>query len=642
MKVDSFLSNTVLSKLSIMPFLLFVLMGACEANDLTIWLIPSIPGGETVPGTADLEAFNRRFGQECPVTVANTNDPYLCDQLLLRNPEFSEPDWHMVFSQKELLVRLEDFAKDNQVHVSVRFLSWCRAFSYLRSAAAPVQKSRAHRDFQPPDIAQIGDTWVAYFADQEALLARPANDPDDFSWRSLPGRADISLRYITDLRLLFYWKRLPHQAPDAPFLQIDPESWEAAVESLVRFHAEHTDAFLPPVALPLAHTPNLIHDYAPLTWSGGGAFIDTKRSRMSIRSEHSLAVPLFLARNSVHCLKSGEAVKILSFPEISHEECCYHFLRARFLATIEPASFIARWTASFSELHASDNPVRKDFWDYAAVAGMPGRSWKGGSDLAIFKSTDEPRLALRLARFVAGDPVCLESLAKSGFMPSQMPDFGVRILLENLDPDDPGREELAETIRGEILSAREHAALPEWPTFIESADVLDGFQNLWRAVGRGDRDGNARIRIENATRDLELCVNRNIHWPTRFAYLAGKWSWAILSAFLFVLCAAVYHFRKIGQKDRLLRVAIELLRRRDHVLISRMGALLDDASFTEAELLEYFPDEFARVRDMNGELYRNIEQDFRMSGDRRQNLEVLVEERHGGSPWRIEASAISE
>ncbi len=444
----------------------------------------------------------------------------------------------MIVSQKAVLNELVRFAQENHVHLHVRFLSWCRAFSYLQSALGRSESEIKPDSMRLPDVAQVGDTWVAYLHEKDALMHRPDTFSDQLSWRSVPGRMNVSLRYITDLRLLFYWKRLPGHAPDLEPFVLDPTTWETAINSVVSYNCQHEDAVLPPMSFPLALTPNLIHDYAPLVWSGGGRFLDPRKQKMLFSSDQALAIPVFLARNASMKGSANNSYKVLSFPEISHEECCYHFLRARFLATIEQVSFISRWAASFAELHAEKS--RYGFWHYAAVAKLPGQSWKGGSDPAVFRHTNHPDLALKLARFIASDANCVEHLAQAGFMPAQMRDFGIGILLDAMCPEGKQRQELATMIENEVRMAREHSPIAQWPTFIESVEVLNGFQRLWRAVGQGDRDNSARLRIQKAAHDLEYSINRNIHLRTRVGYFILQWAWLLLSILLIFFMFAFY------------------------------------------------------------------------------------------------------
>ena len=241
---------------------------------MRLWLVSSTPGGDAIPDQDELSSFNLRFGANSPVTVSNTIDPFLCDQLLSRNPEYGEPDWQMVRSHCKLLDELVRFAEENRVRIVVRFLSCCRAFLHLDAAQNPDGKDgrRGTAPKDAPDVAQIGDTWAAWFADKDAMAAWPDVAAEGLKCRSLPGCGKISVRYIADLRMLFYWRRLPGAPPSGPWLEIDAAGWTHAVECILAANS-HRSRPLPPVAFPLGLTPNLVHDYAPLVWAGGGSFL---------------------------------------------------------------------------------------------------------------------------------------------------------------------------------------------------------------------------------------------------------------------------------------------------------------------------------------------------------------------------------
>jgi hypothetical protein len=53
-------------------------------------------------------------------------------------------------------------------------------------------------------------------------------------WYSLRGHGPVAIKYLTDLRLLFYWKRLPGESFDGPQLRIDDHAWPSILESLAQ------------------------------------------------------------------------------------------------------------------------------------------------------------------------------------------------------------------------------------------------------------------------------------------------------------------------------------------------------------------------------------------------------------------------
>jgi hypothetical protein len=181
-------------------------------------------------------------------------------QLLAWNQELNVPNSAMINGQREMLMALRRFAFSQNVHINVLFVWWGRAFDELvRYTQIGAGKDSADgREF--PDIAQIGSTWVAYFADRKALVPQTPKD-DELDWREIPDVARATLRYTLDVRLIFYWKKM--SASDDTFV-IDSISWESITESLRIRIAEQQQSLNPPFAFPIGLSQNLEHDYFPL------------------------------------------------------------------------------------------------------------------------------------------------------------------------------------------------------------------------------------------------------------------------------------------------------------------------------------------------------------------------------------------
>ncbi|MGH9800762.1 MAG: hypothetical protein ACRD82_10385 [Blastocatellia bacterium] len=71
---------------------------------------------------------------------------------------------------------LRRFAKENNVRINVRFVWWVQAFDELRAVAEGRQNAMLNNVRIAPDVAQVGSTWVGYFARSQALLPRGTVD----------------------------------------------------------------------------------------------------------------------------------------------------------------------------------------------------------------------------------------------------------------------------------------------------------------------------------------------------------------------------------------------------------------------------------------------------------------------------------
>lgn len=499
---------------------------------LTIWLIPLELADQDK--TMNFDEFNTQIGKDGWVTVLNTTIPHYRNQLIAWDPEFAYPNFPIIKGQRETLAALRRFAQENGVHINVRFVWWDQAFEELKAITEGRQSSMQEGIQIAPDVAMTGSTWVGYFAKKGTLLPRGPNS-DGLSWRDTPDVAAASLRYTTDLRLIFYWKRMSWPATVSPFV-LESNSWDAILDSLSK-RPIVPGRLSPPMAMPIALTYRTLHDYAPLIWAGGGRFIDANSRRADLTSEQALAIPLKLMERSVQVSEQNARHSLLAFPEMSHEEAVQHFLNGEYVAVIEPVQFFKRWRdavttdglpKSFTEDQKGvPKSAAVNFFDYAGVAAPP-RTFIGGSDLIVTNrvadKAEERRLAFQLVRFLATDDRYSATLAELGTLPAQRQQYGIDILRASLkgkpDASAPGEDGSAEFAIALSLalaqrSEQEFPSLAEWPEYFESREVLESIQRIWRRVGEGGTDEKAHANLMAAAADAEWVINRNFNWRIR-------------------------------------------------------------------------------------------------------------------------------
>jgi ABC-type glycerol-3-phosphate transport system substrate-binding protein len=529
---------------------------------LTVWLIPLELADVTTKITVD--EFNQQFGINNPVTVLNTTTEPHKGQLLAWNQELNVPNFAMINGQRETLMALRRFALNHNVHINVLFVWWGRAFDELvRYKQSGTDKDSAdRREF--PDVAQIGSTWVAYFAERKALLPQtPKND--ELDWREIPNVARATLRYTLDVRLIFYWKKM--SARDDTFV-MDNGSWQSIAESLRRRIAEQQQSLNPPFAFPIGLSQNLEHDYFPLLWSAGCEFLKPNENYVDLTSDSALAIPRLLANNVTVKDDKKFPHRLFVFPEISHEEATSHFWDGEYIAVIEPVSFIKRWHESFwrnglpkgyhSDQKKIPVPPSESFWDYAGIA-TPPITFKGGSDLLIMNGTGEGELAFALARFLATDEEYTRTLAGLGQLPAQHENYGIDILFASLDGQSgastvpiyhPEARRIVGTLMEGQVKWREYPSLPQWPTVFESSDVLESLQRLWRRTAEGKGKDSGSNQLEQTATEVELIINRRINKITWFKEEIRRLSWYIIATSLLIIAAIV--FRYVREKARML------------------------------------------------------------------------------------------
>lgn len=538
-------------------------------KSLTIWLIPQELASEDK--AMDFDAFNREVGVGEWVTVLNTTVSYYRSQLTAWNPEFNYPNFPIIKGQRQTLEALRRFAALHNVHVNVRFVWWGQAFGELRDVIEGRQSGLLDGVSIAPDVAQIGSTWVGYFAKSRALV--PRENPDGNSWRDTPDARAAALRYTTDVRLIFYWKRMSWPVIGVPF-KLESDTYDVLLKSLAGRPIEQ-GRLNPPMAMPIGLTNNVLHDYAPLVWAGGGRSIGLTPTRADFTSPEALAVPRLLMEQATQIGELNNRHRLLAFPEMSHEETVQHFLNGEYLAVIEPTNFIKRWLNVIkgwgdkkkkklglpTSFTGKEEPIweQVNFRDYAGVA-VPPRPFVGGSDLIVTNRVkDRPLekvLSFKLAQFLANDTLYSTTLAELGTLPAQRQQLGVEALRASLQDaaGGSGSQEwdtefaVALSLALSRRNENEHPALAEWPEYVESREVLEAIQRIWRRIGEGGNSTEALANLKATAEDAQLAINRNLDPQTRLTEDVRRWQWLIAVGLIALIVAVSY--REIHNSSR--------------------------------------------------------------------------------------------
>jgi hypothetical protein len=560
---------------------------------VTVWLIPAEnagPGdmarGEEIRERVD--RFNNQF-LGTPITVENTTDPVLKMKLMSWNPAFAVPNASVVVSQKRILRALQEFAERKNVRIRVRFVNWDEAFGLI-SDLNPERRSGSY-----PDVIQIGSTWSAYLAKHGLIMSRPDRERDRGNWKDVLDLPASSLPYITDVRLLFYWKRLPSVSPDSREFVLNTSSWNALVDS-IRQRATSSDT----IAFPTGLTLNVLHDYAPLVWAGGGGFLAHGwfGQRVELTSAKALAIPEFLQRSALEMPRPGEPRRLITFPESSHEEVDRVFVNGGYRITQEPANFIDRWRQDFAQRHQKDG-LR--FWDYAAAA-VPPKAFRGGSELVVMRGCPTPDTAFSVADFLAGDPSFTTILAEAGHLPSGRRGYGTDILATSLSPGStppPEVEQFVDAVQKAIEQGVSYPQFAEWPIAIENARVQEAMQVVWRRMGEGDPE-----KLNHALRNAEWTINSQIYWPDELRKGVIEARWALLTILLMACLIAGYFIYRREQAQRALMLSLSLYRAHRHDAAKFLGTnlygLADDArreGWAASKLIERLLDVSTHFKD---------------------------------------------
>ena len=610
-----------------------------DKSQLTVWLIPFDPPfdppfeipfvEEQMPIKKQLEAFNRRWASS-NITVLNTTVDWMVDQLVVWNPEYDLPNWLVVRGQKKTLETLAGFAGKNNLHLCIRFLRWKTIIGALEKVLDARAEGTLKKTDVVPNVVQIGSTWAAYFAEKGISLSPTEAAGTELSWRKIKD-VPVSLPYTTDVRLLFYWKKLPgSEKPFGEWLK-NVSDWQDITEALSKIVLNHHNP-APPMVMPSGLTFDLFHDYIPLVWASGTPFFE--KTPFGIRTDmgekEAMKVPLLISENATIFDENGREYRIISFPEMSQESAAQQFMDGlEYVAIIQPAAFVSRWRRNFMKT-VSASP--EAFWDCAGVALLPA-TFKGGSDLMVVNGPEKNEMAFQLVRYLASDSKHSGLASENGYLPAQNSDFGLNVLLNTLGgPSCNEAKNAVSLIHTAIKKGREYPPIPQVPTRMESIEILEAMQMLWRRIGEGDV-----LRVQKSAGKVALMINSRIYWPSSMRVLVKR----LWPAITFILALAFFglylHSRKITWRNRLLRIAVDSLRRRDYVLVSRAGAFVSDCCQASEQACEDFSEKLHDLRTRTLHLEENIRKDLEHSGRRSFPVSMLIQEawENAASQYRI-------
>jgi multiple sugar transport system substrate-binding protein len=361
---------------------------------------------------------------------------------------------------------LADFQREHPgLTVRVEQLPWTAAHEKLLTAFA---------GDATPDMAQLGNTWIAEFAALHALEPlKPWLDNDrsivaadyfDGIWRTNEVDGTLfGLPWYVDTRLLFYRRDLFARAG----VQTMPTDWAAfarALDALQRAGTPHplllpVQEFEPLLALALQTDEPLLRD--------GGRFGNFRGA--GFRRALQFYMERF-ARGHAPSTSGGDIANVWQ-----------EFGRGTF------ACFISGpW--NIGELDRRLPANLSASWGTAELPGPdgPGASTAGGSSLVMFRRSKRHADAMRLLSYLSRPEVQLRFHALTGDMPPRRSAWGVPSL---------AGDTRARAFATQLERAKPSPAVPEWERIAQEMQLV-----ATRAVAE-------RWSIEQATRTLDARVD---------------------------------------------------------------------------------------------------------------------------------------
>jgi multiple sugar transport system substrate-binding protein len=299
----------------------------------------------------------------------------------------------------------------------------------------------------PPDLAQLGNTWIPEFAAigaLEPLETRIAGSralaPDDYFegiWKTNTfDGATFGIPWYVDTRVLFYRRDL---LAAAGYSQV-PRTWSAWREAMRKIRGDRPGARYA-ILLPT-------NEWEQLT-----IFALQKRSPLlgDAGTRGAFAQPLFAAAANwyVGLFRDGLA-PVVSYTQLGNPY--QEFSRG----------YVAMWITgpwNLGEFRRRLPPELQDTWMTAPVPApdgesqWPGYSLAGGSSLAIFRASQQKDAAWRFVEFLSRPAVQTRFYALSGDLPARKESWA--------DPALSG-DVKARAFRDQLARVTPLPRVPEW------------------------------------------------------------------------------------------------------------------------------------------------------------------------------------
>lgn len=355
---------------------------------------------------------------------------------------------------------LEQFTAETGIRVRLRLLAWDSAWSmFVRSALYG----------DGPDLSEVGTTWVSDLVGMNALRPYSAAEiaavgragaffPAAWKTTGLSDRT-WAIPWMAGARLIFYRPRLLEQSG------VDPSLLERGGldhRTFLELARRLRDAGVRvPWTAPTGYTHTTLLNIASWVWSAGGSFVreDGRATR-------------FTEPEAMDGMESYFALNCCLAPEV------------RGLNALEPDNYFLRHadTAMMISGPWVFEPARRASEPIAAAL-PPGASFVGGSNLVIWKHSQQPEAAARLVRFLTQHPAQVRYGQVIGLLPARQ---------ESLEAEPYTSDPLwSMAVRG-LRTGRTFPTIRLWGLLEDR--LTAGFSAVWNDVLAGAHPRDALLK----------------------------------------------------------------------------------------------------------------------------------------------------
>ncbi len=328
---------------------------------------------------------------------------------------------------------LAPFEAQHKVTVKIQVLQWDSALEALVKYALYKHG---------PDISELGTTWVSGLKEMDALRPFAPNEVAALggqgafapaSWQSVTvaNTPEVwTIPWLADVRALFYRRHILEQ------VGIDDRLAFATTRDLNRTLTQLQTKGVPmPWTAPSLQTLNTLHALASWVWGSGGDFVSADGRQILFNRPETLA-----AITDYFELRRFLAVQAQGLDSVSSDRL---FVEGSAAVTVTGS-----WLAS-------PRFVNNEIINDLGVAAMPGVSFVGGSNLAIWRhvSPQRERLALDLVRYLVSYQAQNDYHHKVGMLPVRLDLLG-----ESSGPD----RLISQTLNTALRTGRSFPSLFVW------------------------------------------------------------------------------------------------------------------------------------------------------------------------------------
>ncbi len=455
------------------------------------------------PSEADIARFVAARG---PLLSMTAHD-------LLRDRAFAR----QVLGQRQIFEELATFHAQEGIPARVRFIAWADAFRFFADYVSDRNN--------PPIVAQLGDTWIAYF-------------------RSL-GVVAYERRHTWDVRVLWYWKDMisPQEIADG----------DSVLTACQRLRDTSPLGLAAPLAIPTAPDWNLLHDLSVWLYNAGLPQMISTKKRLGVLPWKEAVFAGPEGERAVQFLIRLAHRGCLALPEKSNQELAEDFLARKYAMVI-----LGPWLTKLAEKALGPD------WRAQIGATLPPRigstaaaTMKGGSLLVLLDPTrgrdpEGVRRARRLIEFLCSTASQRRYTEALGALPA--------------DEEALAASPYADLFRTALAHGRTYPPLPEWAPVVENLATRDNLYAFWKrlsvlatpqtTIPEAEQAARARL-VFAALHSAEADINRELS-PGRLAVLR-PWLLAVMLLGFAAAVLSLWHRQVERNRIAELREARHLL-----------------------------------------------------------------------------------